>query len=168
MSELEVRDLTVEFASDGYLVRPLDHLSFDADDGELVVVLGPSGCGKTTLLSCLAGLLTPTSGSITLSGEEVVGLTGQAVAHYRRHTVGVVFQAFNLLPSLSAKGNVMAPLRLAKTNRKQSAAARRRAARAGWAGRPGRSSPRADVGRPAATRRHRPRARAGPSDGRRR
>ena len=121
MSELEVRDLTVEFASDGYMVRPLDHLSFDADDGELVVVLGPSGCGKTTLLSCLAGLLTPTSGSISLAGEEVVGLTGQAVAQYRRHTVGVVFQAFNLLPSLSAKGNVMAPLRLAKTSRKQSA-----------------------------------------------
>ena len=65
MPELEVRDLTVEFASDGYMVRPLDNLSFDAEDGELVVVLGPSGCGKTTLLSCLAGLLTPTSGSMT-------------------------------------------------------------------------------------------------------
>ena len=121
MPELEVRDLTVEFASDGYMVRPLDNLSFDAEDGELVVVLGPSGCGKTTLLSCLAGLLTPTSGSITFRGDEVVGLTGQAVARYRQKTVGVVFQAFNLLPSLSAKGNVMAPLRLAKVKRIQAA-----------------------------------------------
>ena len=62
MSELEVRDLTVEFSSGGYVVRPLDGLSFDAEDGELVVLLGPSGCGKTTLLSCLAGLLTPDVG----------------------------------------------------------------------------------------------------------
>jgi putative ABC transport system ATP-binding protein len=117
MPELEVRDLTVEFESDGYMVRPLDQLSFDADDGQLVVVLGPSGCGKTTLLSCLAGLLTPTSGSIKFRGTEVAGLTGQAVAQYRQKTVGVVFQAFNLLPSLTAKGNVMAPLRLAKVKR---------------------------------------------------
>jgi putative ABC transport system ATP-binding protein len=121
MAELEVRALTVEFDSGGYLVRPLDHLSFDADDGELVVVIGPSGCGKTTLLSCLAGLLTPTSGSISFRGQEVVELTGQALARHRRYTVGVVFQAFNLLPSLSAKGNVMAPMRLAKTKRRQAA-----------------------------------------------
>ena len=119
MAELEVRALTVEFDSGGYIVRPLDRLSFDADDGELVVVIGPSGCGKTTLLSCLAGLLTPTSGSISFRGEEVVELTGQALARHRRYTVGVVFQAFNLLPSLSAKGNVMAPMRLAKTKRRQ-------------------------------------------------
>ena len=122
MAELEVRDLTVEFESDGYMVRPLDHLSFDAEDGELVVVLGPSGCGKTTLLSCLAGLLTPTSGSIKFRGNETVGLSGQEVARYRQYTVGVVFQAFNLLPSLTAKGNVMAPLRLARTKRAAAAA----------------------------------------------
>ena len=121
VAELEVRDLTVEFDSGGYVVRPLDHLSFDADDGELVVVIGPSGCGKTTLLSCLAGLLTPTSGSISFRGENMVGLTGPALARHRRYTVGVVFQAFNLIPSLSAKGNVMAPMRLAKTKRRPAA-----------------------------------------------
>ena len=121
MAELEVRDLTVEFDSGGYMVRPLDHLSFDADDGELVVVIGPSGCGKTTLLSCLAGLLTPTSGSISFRGENVVDLNGPALARHRRYTVGVVFQAFNLIPSLSAKGNVMAPMRLAKTKRRPAA-----------------------------------------------
>ena len=118
MAELEVRDLTVEFASGGYLVRPLDGLSFEAEDGELVVVLGPSGCGKTTLLSCLAGLLTPTSGSIAFRGTDVAGLTGAALGEYRRSTVGVVFQAFNLIPSLSARGNVMAPLRLARVPRR--------------------------------------------------
>ena len=114
MAELEVRDLTVEFDSGGYKVRPLDHLSLEAEDGELVVVLGPSGCGKTTLLSCLAGLLSPTSGSIRFRETEVTELAGPALGEYRQSTVGVVFQAFNLIASLTARGNVMAPLRLAK------------------------------------------------------
>ncbi len=118
MAELEVRDLVVEFDSGGYPVRPLDNLSFDADDGELVVVLGPSGCGKTTLLSCLARLLTPTSGSICFRGSDVIGLAGTALGAYRRFTVGVVFQAFNLIRSLTAKGNVIAPLRLAGVARR--------------------------------------------------
>ena len=122
MAELEVRDLTVEFASGGYMVRPLDKLSFDADDGELVVVLGPSGCGKTTLLSCLAGLLTPTSGSITFRGTDIASLAGPALGDHRRSTVGVVFQAFNLIPSLSARGNVMAPMRLARVARRDASA----------------------------------------------
>ena len=118
MGALAVRDLTVEFDSGGYVIRPLDGLSFDAEDGELVVVLGPSGCGKTTLLSCLAGLLTITSGSIGFRDIAVGKLSGAALGEYRRSTVGVVFQAFNLIPSLSARANVMAPLRLAKVPRK--------------------------------------------------
>jgi putative ABC transport system ATP-binding protein len=122
MSELQVRDLTVEFDSGGYKVRPLDGLCFDAQDGELVVILGPSGCGKTTLLSCLAGLLSATSGSIQFRGTEVTELAGAAVGEYRRSTVGVVFQAFNLIASLTAKGNVMAPMRLAKVPRQKAAA----------------------------------------------
>ncbi|HEY4346055.1 MAG TPA: ATP-binding cassette domain-containing protein [Gaiellaceae bacterium] len=122
MPELEVRELTVEFSSGGYVVRPLAGLSFDAEDGELVVVLGPSGCGKTTLLSCLAGLLTPVSGSIHFRGEDVASLGRQAVGAYRRDTVGVVFQSFNLIPSLSARHNILAPLRLAGVPRAQAIA----------------------------------------------
>jgi putative ABC transport system ATP-binding protein len=118
VSGLQVRDLTVEFSSGGYLVRPLDGLAFDADDGELVVLLGPSGCGKTTLLSCLAGLLTPTSGSIQLDGRETSRLSGRDLTAHRRDTVGIVFQAFNLIPSLSAHGNVVAPMRLAGLSRR--------------------------------------------------
>ena len=121
---LEVQDLTVEYPSGDYVIKPLDGLSFAAEDGELVVVLGPSGCGKTTLLSCLAGLLTPTSGKIRYGDVEVTALTRRSMAHYRQHTVGVVFQAFNLIPSLSAMRNVMAPLELAGTGRR---AARKRA-----------------------------------------
>jgi putative ABC transport system ATP-binding protein len=122
MSGLTVTDLVVEFTAGDYTVRPLDGLNFRADDGELVVVLGPSGCGKTTLLSCLAGLLTPKSGSITFGDTEVTMLTGESLARYRQRTVGVVFQAFNLIPSLSALRNVMAPLELAGVSGRRSRA----------------------------------------------
>jgi putative ABC transport system ATP-binding protein len=122
---LSVEALTVEFSAGGYKIRPLNGFSFDCADGQLVVLLGPSGCGKTTLLSCLAGLLRPTSGSIWFNDREVTGLRGPALSAYRRHTVGVVFQAFNLIPSLSALANVMVPLRLSGTSR---SAARERAA----------------------------------------
>jgi putative ABC transport system ATP-binding protein len=116
MVAVEVEKLTVEFNSSGYKVRPLTDLSFRVDDGELAVLLGPSGCGKTTLLSCLAGLLTPTRGSIRLDGEEITELRGAALSSYRRDRVGVVFQAFNLIPSLSATANVMVPLRFSGTS----------------------------------------------------
>ena len=119
MGELEVRDLTVEFDSGGYRVRPLDKLSIDAEDGELVVLLGPSGCGKTTLLSCLSGLLKPTSGSIQFQGIDVAGLSGADLGAYRQKTVGVVFQAFNLIASLSARKNVMVPMTLAGVGRRE-------------------------------------------------
>ncbi len=124
MSEdLLVEDLTVAFDSGGYVIKPLDGLSFRANDGELVVLLGPSGCGKTTLLSCLAGLLTPTRGQIEFGSIVVNELHGPALSEYRRHTVGVVFQAFNLIASLTARGNVVVPMRLAGTSR-QAAKAR--------------------------------------------
>jgi putative ABC transport system ATP-binding protein len=124
MTTLAVHDLTVEYVTGGYRMRPLEDLAFSAEDGQLVVLLGPSGCGKTTLLSCLAGLLTPTAGSIRVDDVEVTGLRGAQRSEYRRNTVGVVFQSFNLIPSLTALGNVMVPLRLAGNGR---SAARERA-----------------------------------------
>jgi putative ABC transport system ATP-binding protein len=124
MTTLTVKDLTVEYLSGGYRVRPIQDLSFTAEAGQLVVLLGPSGCGKTTLLSCIAGLLTPTSGVIRVDDVDVLALRGASRSTYRRETVGVIFQAFNLIPSLSAQANVMVPLRLAAMGR---AAAKRRA-----------------------------------------
>jgi putative ABC transport system ATP-binding protein len=124
MTTLTVKDLTVEYLSGGYKVRPIQDLSFTAEAGQLVVLLGPSGCGKTTLLSCIAGLLTPTSGVIRVDDVDVLALRGASRSTYRRETVGVIFQAFNLIPSLSAQANVMVPLRLAAMGR---AAAKRRA-----------------------------------------
>jgi putative ABC transport system ATP-binding protein len=124
-NRLVVDDLTVAFDSGGYVIKPLDGMSFKAEDGELVVLLGPSGCGKTTLLSCLAGLLTPTCGRVEFGPVVVNELRGPALAEYRRRTVGVVFQAFNLIASLSARGNVLVPMRLAGVPR---SAAKARAA----------------------------------------
>jgi len=117
---LTVTDLVVEFIHDGYAIRPLDNLSFQAQAGELVVLLGPSGCGKTTLLSCLGGILSPTSGSIALGATEVTGLKGTELDTYRREQIGFVFQAFNLIPSLSARENIAVPLTLTGHSRKES------------------------------------------------
>ncbi len=110
MADLTVSELTVEYQSGDYVIRPLDGLSMKAGAGSLALLLGPSGCGKTTLLSCLAGILRPTSGSINFGDTEVSALRGAELTEYRRRTVGVVFQAFNLIPSLSAMDNVAAPL----------------------------------------------------------
>ena len=110
-AHLEVRDLTIEYSSGGYIVRPIDHFHLDTRGGELVLLLGASGCGKTTLLSVLAGILTPSSGSVMVGDTQVVGLSGAALTQYRRRRVGIVFQAFNLLASLTASENVQIPLR---------------------------------------------------------
>jgi putative ABC transport system ATP-binding protein len=126
MADLEVNDLTVEYTSGDYVIKPIDSLSFQASSGELVILLGPSGSGKTSLLSCLAGILTPASGTITFGDTEVTALTGPALTAYRRGVVGIVFQTFNLIPSLSAEENVAVPLRSQGTERGE---ARARASR---------------------------------------
>ena len=119
MTGLRITDLTIEYAQGGYIVRPIDRLEVTAQDGELVILLGPSGSGKTTLLSCLSALLTPAAGKIQVGDIEVTALRGRALADYRRHQVGIVFQAFNLIPSLTARENVAAPLRLAGARRRE-------------------------------------------------
>lgn len=108
-----VDDLTVSYQSGGYEIRPLDKVSLAAETGELVLLLGASGCGKTTLLSVLAGILKPASGTVRVGTTSVTGLEGDRLTRYRRHGIGVVFQAFNLVPSLTALENVESPLRLA-------------------------------------------------------
>ena len=117
MAELRINDLTIEYTRSGYVVRPIQEMNEEARDGELVLLLGPSGCGKTTVLSCLAGLLTPAKGKIHLGDTEVTSLPSSQLTHYRRHRVGIVFQAFNLVASLTTLENVMVPLRLAKVPR---------------------------------------------------
>ncbi len=110
---LRISELTVEYRSGDYVVRAVDQFSCEVADGSLVLLLGPSGSGKTTLLSCLAGILQPSSGTISHAGREVTGLSGSELVDHRRSGVGVVFQSFNLIASLSAMDNVALPLRIA-------------------------------------------------------
>ena len=117
MGDLSIRDLTVEYRNSADTIRPIDHFDLDLPAGSLAILLGPSGCGKTTLLSCLGGILSPTSGSIAFGDVEVTGLAPKELSEYRRNTVGIVFQAFNLVPSLTALENVMVPLRAARVPR---------------------------------------------------
>jgi putative ABC transport system ATP-binding protein len=117
VTALQIEDLGIQYVQGGYVVRPIDGLDFSVEDGQLVILLGPSGSGKTTLLSCLASLLRPTGGSIRVGSTEVTALSGADLEAYRRETVGIVFQAFNLVPSLTARENVTAPLRLAGLRR---------------------------------------------------
>jgi putative ABC transport system ATP-binding protein len=124
VGDLRIKDLVVEYSSDRYAVRPIDGLDLEVTAGSLLILLGPSGCGKTTLLSCLGGILSPTAGHIEFGDVEVTTLDRRALAAYRRDTVGIVFQAFNLVASLSAIENVMVPLWAAGRSRR---AARERA-----------------------------------------
>ncbi|HUQ40302.1 MAG TPA: ATP-binding cassette domain-containing protein [Acidimicrobiales bacterium] len=107
---LAVESLVIEYAAAGYAVKPIDGLDLEIPGGHLALLLGPSGCGKTTLLSALAGLLTPTSGRIVVDGLELTGMRGRELARFRQEKVGVVFQSFNLLPGLTAAENVAMPM----------------------------------------------------------
>lgn len=100
----------MEYRSAAEVVRPLDGFDMEAATGSLVVLMGPSGTGKTTLLSCLGGILTPTSGTIQVGDTMLTSLDRRQLVGYRRRTVGIVFQAFNLIGSMTAQENVMAPL----------------------------------------------------------
>jgi putative ABC transport system ATP-binding protein len=105
-------------------VRPIDRLTVEVHDGEVALLLGASGCGKTSLLSVLAAILQPAAGSARLDETEITALRGRELTDYRQRKVGLVFQAFNLIPSLTASENVQVPLRAAGL---KAAAARRRA-----------------------------------------
>jgi putative ABC transport system ATP-binding protein len=119
MTNLLAKDLTMEFASGGYKVRPIDSLDLEVESGELALLLGASGCGKTTLLSMFARLLTPTSGTIMFGDVDVTSLSRGELAEYRRKTVGIVFQAFNLIPSLSARENVQIAAQAGRVPKRQ-------------------------------------------------
>ncbi len=87
-------------------VPVLRGLSFEVGEGEFVAIMGPSGCGKSTLLHLLGGLLSPTSGSIMIDGEDLAKVSDARRTDIRRRKIGFVFQRFNLFPTLSAEGNL--------------------------------------------------------------
>ncbi|SDT42388.1 putative ABC transport system ATP-binding protein [Friedmanniella luteola] len=108
-------DLVKTYGSGRTAVRALDSVSVAITRGQLTAVMGPSGSGKSTLMHCLAGLDTVTSGQVFLGGREISGLADRELTTVRRDQVGFVFQAFNLLPTLTAAQNITLPLELAGT-----------------------------------------------------
>jgi putative ABC transport system ATP-binding protein len=99
------------------LIRAVDGVSLDVRDGEFLALLGSSGSGKSTLLNLIAGLDRPTSGSILARGRDLAQMSPEELARYRRHTVGMVFQSFNLVPRMTLAENVELPLRFAEVDR---------------------------------------------------
>ena len=134
MGDLSIQNLVVEYSSGGYAVRPIDGLDLDVAAGSLAILLGPSGCGKTTLLSCLGGILRPTSGAIKFGDVDVTTLDARGLSAYRRDKVGIVFQAFNLVPSLTALENVLVSMHAGDVPPPGSRACRGVAAGAGISG----------------------------------
>jgi putative ABC transport system ATP-binding protein len=106
-------DLTRRYGEGEAAVDALQGVSLDVKAGELVAVMGSSGSGKSTLMHLLAALDKPTSGSITIAGEDVGSLSDREVTMLRRRHIGFVFQFFNLLPMLNAEENVLLPLAIA-------------------------------------------------------
>ncbi|MCW3473406.1 ABC transporter ATP-binding protein [Limobrevibacterium gyesilva] len=110
---VQVRDLHLTVPSAAGPVNILRGIDLAVDAGEAVGIVGPSGSGKTSLLMVLAGLESASSGSVCLGGQELVGLDEDALARLRRDQVGIVFQAFYLIPTMTALENVAIPLELA-------------------------------------------------------
>jgi putative ABC transport system ATP-binding protein len=103
---IESINLSMVYRTGKVDVPALQNVSFAVEKGEFVAVMGPSGCGKSTLLHLLGGLMQPTSGKIFLEGVDISRLTDSERTSVRRQKIGYIFQRFNLLPTLTAKGNI--------------------------------------------------------------
>ncbi len=101
------------------LIRAVDGVSLEVRAGEFIALLGASGSGKSSVLNLLAGLDRPTAGSVIVLGRDLARLSREELARYRLHTVGMVFQSFNLIPSMTVAENVELPLRFAEVNRSE-------------------------------------------------
>jgi putative ABC transport system ATP-binding protein len=117
-------------------IRAVDGINLAVEPGEFIALLGASGSGKSSLLNLIAGLDSPSSGSIVVGERSLAALSRDELAQYRRYTVGMVFQSFNLIPSMTVLENVELPLRFAEVERsKRGAMAKEALQRVGLAGR---------------------------------
>lgn len=106
MAIVELKNVSRVYTSGDHELKALDDVNLSLDEGKFVVILGPSGAGKSTLLNLLGGLDSPTSGTITVCGNDISTLTQNELADYRAETVGFVFQFYNLIPTLTVHENV--------------------------------------------------------------
>ena len=103
---IETKDLSKIYNPGKFEVRAVDNVTCKFAEGEFTAVVGPSGSGKTTFLNCVGGLDSPTSGNVIISNKNITKLSGGDIIKYRLKNIGFVFQAYNLIPVLSAKENI--------------------------------------------------------------
>lgn len=119
MSIVKLRDVEKSFSKGREVVEVLQHIDLEIEEGDFLALMGPSGSGKTTLLNLIGGIDQPTSGSVNVAGQELVGLSSKKLAKWRSENIGFIFQFYNLLPVLTAQGNVELPLLLTRLSGKQ-------------------------------------------------
>jgi putative ABC transport system ATP-binding protein len=118
---IRIQEVSRHYAMGTALIRAVDEVTLEVRAGEFLALLGSSGSGKSTLLNLMAGLDRPTSGAIFANGRDLAQMDSQELARHRCQTVGMVFQAFNLLPRMTLEENVELPLRLAEVERSERA-----------------------------------------------
>ncbi|MGA9564160.1 MAG: ABC transporter ATP-binding protein [Candidatus Korobacteraceae bacterium] len=114
-------NVTRHYSMGDSVIRAVDGVSLTIEPGEFIALLGQSGSGKSTLLNLLAGLDRPTSGSVMVQGRDLAKMSSEELARYRRNDVGMVFQAFHLIPSMTITENVELPMRFAEVERTERA-----------------------------------------------
>ena len=112
MAVLEVKELTKKYAEGESEVIALDHVSFSVERGEFVAIIGASGSGKSTLMNMIGGIDYPTSGSIIIDGNEIQAMSEDELAIFRRRNLVIVYQFYNLIPTLTAEENIALPWKL--------------------------------------------------------
>ena len=112
MTVLETRDLKKYYGAGDTLVKALDGVDLQVENGEFVAIVGTSGSGKSTLLHILGGLDRPTGGSVLVDGKDIFSLKDEELTIFRRRKIGFVFRAYNLVPVLSAYENIILPIQL--------------------------------------------------------
>ncbi|GFO68241.1 ABC transporter ATP-binding protein [Geomonas limicola] len=116
---VSIRNLSKSYRRGNQVLPVLTGISFDIARGEFVALMGPSGSGKSTLLNLIAGIDSADSGSIKVAGVEITGLSENELARWRAHSVGFIFQFYNLIPVLTAFENVELPLLLTSLSRRE-------------------------------------------------
>ena len=112
MTILEVQDLTKKYGEGDSEVVAVNHISFSVEKGEFVAITGASGSGKSTLMNMIGGIDTPTSGDIKIDGRSISSMSEDELAIFRRRNLGMIYQFYNLIPTLTAEENIMLPWRL--------------------------------------------------------